>query len=509
MKKILVYIMSVILLVSAGCTDFLTEEVFDMKTSNNFFTKEADLDLAITGVYSTVADVYRQKTIEMLLYNSGAFNKRKSTHDFIGGNYTSLHKDIAEVWQYLYKTIDSTNDLLSNTMKMGDAASEEKKNAIMAEARFLRAWSYFMVVRMFTKGPLKLEPTTSLDNAYVDVSSGEALYDKVIMPDLQYALEFLPDEPINIGRVTKGAAAAVLAKVYITLAGNDENSPYWVQARDMAQWVMTNGGYSLAPDFADLWLTKNTGEAIFEVQFMRGLETGSAYSKLFNPSGSGWSAKNGGWGRCTCTQKNYDDFANLYPGDYRIDVTFTAEYLDVNKNKLTPVYPTDGYNKNSGAWPYIAKWKDPEAPDNAAGDNNFIVIRYADVLLMFAEAENEVNGPTDDAYNAIDEVLNRARNANGTTRLEPANWERTLDKAGFREKVWNERRFELTAEQHLFFDLVRKGWDKFRTFKEDDNTYGRKIVKHGVFERNMYYPIPSLEIAANDSINVSDQNQGY
>ena len=377
--------------------------------------------------------------------------------------------------------------------------------------------------------PIKLESTQGFDGVMIGLSPSEDVYDQVIVPDMEFALENLPYTRVasENGRVTKGSAAAALAKVYMTMAGynpmtkqfSPNASEYWAKARDYAKFVMDSCSYTLVPDFAELWElgNKNTSESIFEVQYLRGTGTGSGYSKIFTPSKSGLSAKGGGWGRARMTQKSYDDFDTKYPGDYRLVSTIVnidgqSGYHDIKKDKFVPVYPTKKYNKKNQSWPYVAKWTDPEAPDNFAADNNFIVIRYADVLLMFAEAENEVNGPSADAYAAVNQVLARGRHADGTEREEPADWvEGSLTQDEFREAVFNERHFELMGELKLWFDLVRLGWDKFRTFKEEDNAYGYKpdALKAGVYERNMYYPIPNLEISSNDAISVTDQNPGY
>ncbi|NPA35361.1 MAG: RagB/SusD family nutrient uptake outer membrane protein [Chlorobi bacterium] len=501
-----------------SCSDgFLKENVYDFKSNNNFFQTPDDADQAMIGTYKFLADMYRQSMIEMLTQNSGAFNKHRLSTVWISGTYTSATKEIYQTWQYAFQLINGCNDVIANVETMS-SIDDSTRNIIIGEARFLRGWTYFVLVRMYLQLPIKLEPTRNVEDVMIPLSPSADIYEQVIIPDLEFAKENCPVRwsAANTGRATSGAAAAALAKVYLTLAGNEDGSEYWAKARDEAKWVMDNGGYSLVSDFGKLWETgvKNTEESIFEVQYMRGVNTGSGYAKIFTPGKSGLAAKGGGWGRSRITQKNYDDFANAYPGDYRIEKsTVTIDglsgFIDIRKDKFIPVYPTKKYNKKTQAWPYVGKWIDPEAPDNFAADNNFIVIRYADVLLIYAEAENEVNGPTAEAYDAVDMILERARNADGTPREQPANWERTLTKEEFRDKVWNERRFELLGELKLWFDLVRKGWDKFRQFKEDDNAYGFKPVPHGVYEKNMYYPIPSLEISANDAISVEDQNPGY
>jgi hypothetical protein len=162
---------------------------------------------------------------------------------------------------------------------------------------------------------------------------------------------------------------------------------------------------------------------------------------------------------------------------------------------------------------YVGKWTDPRAPDNEAGENNFIVIRLADVYLMYAEAVNEVGGvnPPEEYVNLL---LERARNADGKYRVQPANWEPIYSQEELREKIWNERRFELSAELQLWFDLVRRGKDFFINFKKTDNAfvddvYGSKEHLHAVLERNILFPIPLIEISANDKIDLSEQNPGY
>ncbi|TLX76423.1 RagB/SusD family nutrient uptake outer membrane protein [Labilibacter sediminis] len=530
-KKIAYYYILSSILFLTSCQDFLQEEAYDMKTNTNFFLTPEDAEMAMIGTYSYLADAYRQSTIEMLTQNSGAFNKGKKTNMWVAGSFDATTKEVYETWDFFFALIDRSNDLIANVSQM-DVLEDEDKAAILGEARFLRAWSNFVLVRMYGRIPLRLEPTRGIDAGAVPLSSSEEVYSKVILPDLKYAKQNCAAEydASHAGRITSGAAAAALSKVYLTLAGNVDGSAYWDSARVEAKWVMDTGLYQLTDDFNDLWTSKNTSESVFEVQYIRGIY-GSGYSKIFTPAKSGWSAKNGGWSRSTATQKTYDDFRMTYepafpgnadgkengsndygiPADYRVQCTYVDQYVRTDNGRTTFIYPTQGYKASNDSWPQIAKWKDPEAPDNFQGDNNFIVIRYADVLLMYAEAENEVNGPTDLAYDAIDAILERARKADGTARTAPANWDRTagLTKEEFREKVFNERRFELCAEQHLWFDLVRKGVDTFMAFKTADNEHGRKTAKHGVYERGILFPIPATEMAANSKIDVTDQNPGY
>ncbi len=543
-----------LILLSVGtlnsCNSILDEEIYNFKPKEEFYLSSSDAESAIKGTYSHLANIYSKVLIEMTLEMTGAFGKSGQTNEFISATMNSSSKDVALAWELSYKLINSCNDVIYNVSKMDTLKIKEAhKNMIIGEARFLRSWSYFNLVRMYGKIPVKLLPTEDLESETImnGLTPVNDVYRDVIIPDFEFAENHCPETYASVlaGRVTKYAASAALAKVYITIASMIDNpdpkeegfdypdfvsSECWAKARDEAKLVIDNSGASLVTDFADLWKTdtKNPSESIFEVQFYRGVVGGSSLAKIFTPNNSHLAARGGGWGRATCTMKNYNDFYMAYEPDtntgndtidYRIEKTYITSYVKFDKETGVPLsiehtYPlVDEKGKPyKTKETYVGKWIDPKAPDNGAGNNNFIVIRLADVYLMYAEAMNETGGANPELY--VNKILERARHADGTERVQPEDWTAGLSQADLREKIWNERRFELSAELHLWFDLVRRGKSFFINFKKADNAfvddiYGVKDNLHVVLDRNILYPIPLIEISANDKIQLSDQNSGY
>ncbi len=269
----------------------------------------------------------------------------------------------------------------------------------------------------------------------------------------------------------------------------------WQNAREKAQQVITSGTYKLFPDFKNVFKVQNENgmEHIFSVQFKSGNPRGgsSNLTSSFasrNPNillnkaiaGSAIAAERG--------------FYNSFPDHYRKRITMVDSFPSQYYSEI----PVKG---KAQAGPAIMKYWDPTFGLSIGGDANWMVLRYADVLLMFAEAENELNGPTTAAYAAVNAVRKRARdeNANGiseTTELQLLPDLAGLTKDQFREAVLNERRLELAFEGHRRWDLLRTG-----KFLEVLRASGKDAQpKHTLF------PVPFLEIQANPALT---QNPGY
>mgnify|MGYP000126724053 CR=1 FL=1 len=394
---------------------------------------------------------------------------------------------------------------------------QETIDRVTGEAKFLRALSYFNLVRLFGGVPLKTTPTIGYEDSQVPRNTVDAVYEQIIA-DLTAAHTLLPEVQAEKGRATNGAAAALLAKVYLTRAGNTDDSPYWQQSKDWAKKVIDSGLYQLEPIASDLFEVgaKNSVESIFEVQFANGGDgNGNALPKLTTPSRSGLAALGTGWGSVRLQKKIYDDFVTKYPNDYRINSYIIHSSYVKTDGSATKIYPLENNAQNNG-WPFLNKYKDPDALNNAEHGANFMYLRYADVLLMYAEAENEINGPTNEAYNAIDELLARARNTPDSVSTSPANWQHTLSKEEFRQEVLNERQFELIGEVHFWYDLIRKGEQHFLDYLNAYNnhpTLSNFDVLYDLtddhYKTRMLLPIPQEEITTNSAISSTDQNPGY
>ncbi|WP_310391843.1 RagB/SusD family nutrient uptake outer membrane protein [Hymenobacter sp.] len=420
---------------------------------------------------------------------------------------------IGTVWGRSYEVIARTNDIIANVQE--SSFDEPVKNNILGQAYFLRGMMYFNLVRLYGGVPLRTEPTTQ-ENTNIPRATTEQVYQQIIA-DLNQAATLLP-EPAGqaIDRPHKYAAPALLGKVYIALAGNDPASPNWQLAKTELLKVVSSGAYILLPRFADLWdvTRENSREAIFEVQFsaVQGTPLGQL-TTLFNPTNSYLTPlANPPFGqpfaRIRVNKEIYDDHRTRYPGDPRFPTTFQSTFANrTNPNTRTLVYPD---NLTTQGWPYMIKFTDPGFVSNQ-GNHNLIYLRYADVLLSLAEAENEINGPAG-AYQYVNQVLARARTSATPAATQPANFA-GLTKDQFRERILLERQYELFGEMHMWYDVRRKGTDYYlRAIRKHNNNPTFAVgfdFRMSENLRTMLLPLPENELNANTALTPADQNPGY
>lgn len=382
-----------------------------------------------------------------------------------------------DVWQGLYEGVFRSNMVIQEVPDI--EMDESLKTRILGEARFLRALYYWHLTSLFGEVPLitEADPNNS-SKAAVAKSPVSEIYDLMI-GDLQIASATLPlrseYDLTQEGRATKGAAQALLGKVYLY----DENFPL---AEAYLDSVISSGEYQLIEDFSALWVVDNTAESIFEIQYDPGTRTGEGPNRPgFNlPNGHG-----GNSGNIMPIQDAVDAFEE-YTGpsaingrDPRLFYTIwrDGEYYD----EIDPVYDANwtptGYLMKKGLSPVQRI-----AADRAS---NIVLIRLADVLLMYAEAANE-NGKQDDAINAINKVRNRV----GMPELPLS-----LNQQEVFEAIVHERRVELMFEYHRLNDLRRWGLAE------------EQLSKFGyVAPKNRYFPIPQEELYTNPQL---EQNPHY
>ncbi|MEN7550980.1 RagB/SusD family nutrient uptake outer membrane protein [Rapidithrix thailandica] len=380
-----------------------------------------------------------------------------------------------EVWVANYQGIARANQALK---VIPDFTIEERvKNRLMGEARFLRAYFYFNLVRSFGGVPLieKIpDPTNTqeLEQARTRASK-EQIY-QLIINDLQFAIENLYPKselgPEDVGRATVGAAKTFLAKVNMYLNN-------WSEVSRLTNEVISSGEYALVDDYATIWreVGENSVESIFEVQ---------GRGDTPNKGLQGYTATQGvrgqfGWGFNTPTE----DLANTYEvGDTRKEATiiFPGETLWDGVEIITDV-PNPYYNQKA----YISRVQETFNGNDWESNKNLRVFRFAEVLLMNAEAANELGM---DALTSLNLVRDRAK-------LAPVN---ETDPNKLRKIIWHERRVELAFEHDRFFDLVRQG-----RAGEVLRAHGKNFVdgKHELF------PIPQSQINLSEGKLL--QNPGY
>ena len=449
-------------------------------TPENFYKNADDAKAAVSAVYALMNsnEMYNQnmwilqdQATDDAEWGGGRSTANQAKNDLDKYTFTPATSTFQASWTVIYRAINRANAVIDRVPKI--AMDTDLKNRFVAEAKFMRGFYYFTLVRLFGEVPLSLKETTSLNDLAIARNPVDDVY-KQIIQDFTEAENVLPItySAADRGRATKGAAKAFLAKVYLT-------RQEWAKASAKAKEVMELGaGYDLWDNFADVFLIANENgkESIFEVQSIGGgFNEGSFMQGYMRPN---FDRVNGiaGFGDDPATENLYKTFS---ADDKRRNLT-----LRMYSATSTPAAPS------SVLFPcYVTKYLDPTATANGEGGNNFPILRYADVLLMYAEALNEQGANNPEAYKAINRIRKRA----GLPDLTP-----DLSQAEFREKILLERRLELAFEGHRWYDLVRT--KRLLSAMHAQNP-GIKVE-----ERHYLYPIPQTERDVNAKLS---QNQGY
>lgn len=439
---------------TAGCVS-LNEKPEGLLAPENFYKTSSDFETAVTGIYQPLFQGYNGFDFDYpFIAEAGAEDihtivKRWKGIEALNANVGSFDEITIPLWKISYASIANANLVIGN-LPNAQSVSADKKAEFEGQAKFLRALSYFNLTRWFGEVPLiTYENQTKTEDAVQ--SSVSDIY-ALIVKDLKDAETKLPVTFNEKGRATQGAAKALLAKVYLTMAGwpLNQNDKYTL-ARDKAKEVMDMNVYQLEPNFADLWLVKNkltNKEFIFALQ---GVSNGGYIpASHFHLSTRPWDGGEGGWGDFETDKR----FFAMFPEGPRKDASFHTQLRDGTS-----------WEKSDYGQPYIAKYRDGGAPcgpnDVCSGsDGDFCapLLRFADILMIYAEAANQAEGnPSAAALAAINKVRKRA----GLADLPAGLSKDTFDKA-----VLDERNWELAFEHNRWFDLVRrnllvstmKGW---------------------------------------------------
>lgn len=455
MKKIGLYIVMAGL-VFGSCVD-LEQAPYSSLTPENFFKNEEDANAAVmaaygvfannTEVFNQFSEVIHSQGTDDCEWGSGRTTNNSDKNEFDKFTYTPESNLMYLTWKGYYVAVNVTNYAVDNILAMSDnIISDKKKRQHIAEAKFVRAYLYFNMVRYWKGVPLKVTETTSLDNLDMARNTEEEVYAQII-EDLLYAEENLPSvkeyAAADLGRASSGSASGMLAKVYL-------QREEWDKVISYTDKIISSGHYSLNASYADNFnLNKENGpESIFEVQYYAGTgNPGSIYNGYNRPpfvNINGFS----GYGDDPVTKNLWDAYGANEDGtcdDTRRDVCVRlytkAEYPNMSSAILYPYY----CNK------YIDLT--PEAVRSRSG-NNQPVIRYSDILLMKAEALGRKNVSDTEAYRYINMVRRRAYG-------QPIDQAASCDVSPvgtvneFINIILHERRLELAFEANRWFDLVR------------------------------------------------------
>ncbi len=431
---------------AAACTDFLEKEPLGLITEDAYFKTPEHAVEAVNAVYNMLRrwEVHVFSYIGMTDIISDDADKGSTPTDasFLLEleNFSFNATNIAplSVWQGYYRGIHRANVAIERIPQIEmDAALRDR---LVGEAKFLRGYFYFNLVRWFGDVPLITRPLPP-DEFKQPRATKEQVYAQIIK-DLEEAAAVLPatHSAADRGRVTRGSANGMLAKVYLTLGDFQRTEQY-------ALTVINSGTYALFPNYERLFQQEGqmSSESVFEVVTtadQQGLG-GSQFNEVQGVRG----VPNLGWG----FNRPSDDLIRAYePGDPRREATilYVGEVLPDGTAIVEDNPETINERYNQKAWV-------PRRPDgrNGAGGGNIRILRYADVLLMAAEALNE-NGKTQEALTYLNQVRTRARGTRPATVLPNVT---VTDRAQLRQRIWQERRVELAMEQQRWFDLLRQG----------------------------------------------------
>ena len=470
----------------SSCSDFLEQNPQTDLSENDFYKTADDIASAVNGAYSSLqeSDIYGNWYVfgEIPSDNtrnqlSGSVTTQNEFDQFYIDTQNSM---IANFWKASYKVITLNNTSLGRID--GIEINAELANRYKLECKFIRALMYFNLVRVYGDVPLVLKEISISESYEILREPKENVYNQIIA-DLKEA-QGLPVSysTAEDGRATQGAAKALLADVYMTLHK-------YTEAETILAEIINSGRYSLLENtpgslnidgYKNVFspVNHNSKEGIFEIQFLKGgYGEGSNYANNFAPENSGTNVVAvGGTGGNNIPEM---DIYNAYEeGDLRRDFSMSPEYYD---------------NRKNNEWVesrYVCKFMDVPYQNNDAS-NNYPVIRYADVILMYAEALNQ-NGKTAEACKYLNMTRRRGFGYQ-TTETSPVDLQ-TTDKAQFALMVEQERRVELAFENHRWFDLIRTG-------------RAVEVMKSKGFslnETNLICPIPQKQIDVNPKLTQND-----
>ena len=496
MKKITNIIGVLTLLLFASCSDFLDKYPSYAVDPESEVTDDVAKALT-TACYKTLqsSNLYNQRIwgLDIIAGNSlvGAGGGTDGIETVQASNFTAQSDNgfALYVWRSPWVGIGRCN-IVFTTLPAAEISGEVKTRC-MGEAYFLRAHYYYLLVRLYGGVPLRLHPFEPGESTDIARNSVDEVYEQIIS-DCKNAIAMLPVKgsysDSDKGRACKEAAMAMLADVYLTLAPN--HSGYYSEVVKLCDDI-TAFGYDLSTcNYDDNFnaTIDNGAESLFEVQYSGSTEydfwgadcQSSWLSTFMGPRNSGLVAGAYGWNLPT------EEFVSQYEaGDLRKDVTIFYQGCPVFDGvEYKRSWSNTGYNVRKFL---VSKTISPEYNTNP---NNFVIYRYADVLLKKAEALNEQGHPDQAAA-----PLNIVRKRAGLTNV-PA----TLSQADMREKIIHERRMELAFEGHRWFDLIRI----------DNGNYALKFLKSigkaNVTKERLLLPIPQTEM---DSNHLMTQNPGY
>lgn len=502
MKKIQ-YIFLLMIMPFIGCSD-LEEEPISVLSPNGFIKSVQDVQTTINGTYGNMGSEAfwgRKFSLPLMLRSDmvgigdqGTSGRRKDHDNFAVSDDNGM---ITAFWPRTYQIIAGANEAILGANSLG--IENEIINPVVAQAHFVRAYTYFHLVRLFGDIPYLETPVKDVEAAKTISKTPAADVYNNIIADLKFAKQWLPEKQSSSGLPSKAAAAGYLSLVYLTL--NEFQKSY-----DEAKFVIDNEstfGIELAADFQDLFdATKQGGlnEALFSIDF-NGFRSGN-YGQDYTPAltgirGNEFGDIGGGW---SVAVPNIEVFNRWDNRDYRKSVSLeTTGIFDGIVDTFTNFPTYDARNIPSAYIGKYSRFTGNTSNGNGRGsEHNYAQMRYAEVLLIAAEALNEVSPGSAVAHGYVNRVRARARNNGSAFPADVSG----LSQDAFRTMVLEERKWELAFEFKRWYDIARR-----QLGPEVFGASGIEQRPNFSAARDYLYPLPADELMRNP--NLEPNNAGY
>lgn len=477
----------------SSCKKYLDEKDRSNFVKTNYFTTAAQARTFVNGIYNSLylfqnGDAYGESpfiTIELFAGHATSLGQSVNNSNVIHQRTDAVNPGFEDVWQNSYRAISNAN--LAIDKIPGVTMDDATKKQLLGEARFFRAFFYYHLVRLYGDVPLITKSVTvDSPDLYPSRTPYVQVYD-LIISDLQAAEDSGLPETDPSGKVSLGAVRTLLASVYLTTAGYPmQKTANYALAAAEAQKVLS--AYTLFTDYAFLHdnAHKNQGELIFQSNYLVGVRT-NAIPQLTLP----FNLPVGAYGDHLGAMIPTDEFVSSYEaGDLRAkerQFYFSSypQYGDATKTVVFGVHALYKY------------FHLESASGNGQSDENWTFLRLPEAILIYAEATNEVSGPTPDAIAQVNKIRARAQ-------LAPL---ASLSKEAFREAIWKERYHELAYEDKAYFDIQRT----HMVYDVINNKFGDAFAtpnEQGVTMKQQYllWPVPQREINTNKKLT---QNTGW
>ncbi|MEY4273321.1 MAG: hypothetical protein RL638_269 [Bacteroidota bacterium] len=469
-----------------GCSD-LKEQPFSFFSPDQFYKTSSDAEAALAAVYGPLNGLYGREGWQVPDYSADQmFPRAVVSRDLLTTfNYDATLAFLGPYWSNCYSGISNANALLAKINSVSMDATRKKQ--IEAEAKFMRALFYFHLAKNFGDVPIRKEPVLGVADVEIAKSPVKEVY-KFIIEDLLFAEANLPSSTTVRGRPINMTATALLSKIYLY------NEDY-TNASTYAKKVIDSKVYDLMPDVVALWDPNkedaNRKEMIFAVEYTRVPNTrpGMDIAAFNAPAGSAPKF-------CPVVYGSQFAYINFYK-------SFDAEDLRRKLMDTSFVDPKGAYigqGKPGGVIydrAFIRKYEDPQGTGANQLENNFPILRFADVLLIHAEAEARLKGVTSEALTSVNKVRRRAYN----TATDKYDIPSTVSATTLIDLIIEERSKELCFEADRWYDLTRTG--KYLNVANQLNSYYPKRL---VAQKNRWFPIPASEIQVNSKL---VQNTGW